>query len=69
MLPNLGYSTDELHRLNPRLLVVTLRAFPSATPEATWVAYGRGVHAMSGLAMPDGEPQPPCSPTPIRWPA
>ncbi len=58
VLPNLGYDVDALHHLNPALRIVALRAFPSSSPEAGWVAYGRGVHAASGLGMVTGEPVP-----------
>jgi len=58
VMANLGYPPETLHRLNPRLVVVGLRAFPSGTPEAAWVAFGRGVHAASGLGVVDGRPAP-----------
>ena len=58
VLPNLGYPPDVLHRLNPRLTIAAIRAFPSSSPEASWVAYGRGIHAASGLGMVGGEATP-----------
>ena len=58
VLPNLGYSADVLHRLNPRLTIVSVRAFPTTSAEASWVAFGRGVHAASGLGVVDGRPVP-----------
>lgn len=58
VLPNLGYDTDTLARLNPRLTVVHVRAFPAASAESAWVAYGRGVHAASGLGVVGGAPAP-----------
>jgi crotonobetainyl-CoA:carnitine CoA-transferase CaiB-like acyl-CoA transferase len=58
VLSSLGYPPEALHRLNPRLRVVAIRAFPSSTPEASWVAYGRGVHAASGLGMVAGQAAP-----------
>jgi hypothetical protein len=54
VLPNLGYPIDELRRLNPRLRVIAVRAFPVSS----WVAFGRGVHAASGLGMVAGTPTP-----------
>ena len=54
VLPTLGYPTDELWRLNPRLRVISIRAFA----HSPWVAFGRGVHAASGLGMIAGEPTP-----------
>lgn len=58
VMPNLGYADRELRRLNPRLTIVALRAFPRSSDEAPWIAYGRGVHVASGLGMVDGEPCP-----------
>jgi hypothetical protein len=58
VLPGLGYPPDVMHRLNRRLTIVEIRAFPSTSPEATWVAYGRGVHAASGLGIVGGAPAP-----------
>jgi crotonobetainyl-CoA:carnitine CoA-transferase CaiB-like acyl-CoA transferase len=54
VLPNLGYPADELRRLNPRLRTIAVRAFPASS----WVAFGRGVHAASGLGMVAGAPVP-----------
>lgn len=53
VMPNLGYSPGELRSINPRLATVAIRAFP----DSDWVAYGRGVHAASGLGMHGGRPQ------------
>jgi CoA-transferase family III len=58
VLPNLGYAPEALHRINPRLTVVAIRAFPATSPDASWVAFGRGVHAASGLGVVGGEPVP-----------
>jgi hypothetical protein len=58
VLPDLGYSSERLHHINPRLTIVAIRAFPSTSPHASWVAYGRGVHAASGLGVVRGQPVP-----------
>lgn len=58
VMPNLGYSETELRRRNPRLTIVAVRAFAHSSDEASWVAYGRGVHAASGLGMIGGAPCP-----------
>lgn len=58
VLPNLGYDPETVARVNPTLTTVRIRAFPSGTPEASWVAFGRGVHAASGLGMVSGQPAP-----------
>lgn len=58
VLPNLGYGTAALAAINPELVHLAIRAFPTGTPEGSWVAYGRGVHAALGLGLVDGVPQP-----------
>ena len=58
VMPNLDYAPDQLRRINPRITTVSIRAFDASTPEAAWVAYGRGVHATSGMGMHAGRPQP-----------
>jgi len=58
VLPNLGYPAEVLQRVNPRLSIVAIRAFPSTSPEGSWVAFGRGVHAASGLGTVGGAPVP-----------
>ena len=57
-MANLGYPPEALRRINPRLVVVGVRAFPSGSPEGAWVAFGRGVHAASGLGVVGGRPAP-----------
>ncbi len=59
VMGNLGYPADELWRLQPELLVVSIRAFPASSPERGWVAFGRGVHAASGLGLVAGVPHAP----------
>src|SRR5829696_2146315 len=39
VMSNLGYPPEALLRINPRLTVLSLRAFPGTGPEATWVAF------------------------------
>jgi len=58
VMTNLGYDRAGLRRLNPELVVVAVRAFPHGSDERSWVAYGRGVHAASGLGIVAGLPQP-----------
>lgn len=64
VLPNLGYDPATLRRLNPSLGIVSIKAFPAASPEAEWLAYGPGVHAASGLGLAAGQPRP----APIAYP-
>ena len=54
VMPNLGYDAGALRAVNPRLTTVSIRAYAGCE----WVAYGRGVHATSGLGMINGRPQP-----------
>ncbi len=58
VLPNFGYSGEALRRSYPNLSVVSIRAFSATDPCADWLAYGGGVHAASGLAFDDEQPQP-----------
>lgn len=58
VLPNLGYDRAGLAAINPRLDQLSIRAFPAHSPEASWLAYGPGVHAASGIGLIDGEPRP-----------
>lgn len=50
VMPNLGYGPEQLRRLAPHIRTLSIRAFDPSSPQADWVAYGPGVHAMSGLA-------------------
>lgn len=50
VLTNLGITHDAMAALSPGIASLSITAFPEATPEADWVAYGPGVHAASGLA-------------------
>jgi hypothetical protein len=43
--------------LNPRVVTVSIRAFPAGAPERDWLGYGRGAHAASGLGLCGGVPQ------------
>lgn len=51
---NLGLDPDELRAEFPDLCVVSITAFAANTPEADWIAYGTGVHALSGLGRVQG---------------
>ena len=50
VMANLGYGPDRLRALRPSIATLSIRAFEPHSPQADWVAYGPGVHAMSGLA-------------------
>ncbi|HZT65086.1 MAG TPA: CoA transferase [Acidimicrobiales bacterium] len=48
VMPNLALSPRHLRRFGDRLVTASLPAFPDG-PLRPWVAYGNGVHAISGL--------------------
>lgn len=65
VLPNLGYGPDRLAEQHPHLRSLSIVAFPVGCPEAEWISYGPGIHAICGLGHgPDGRPRP----APIAYP-
>ena len=48
VMPNLGLTPDVLARWRPGIVTLSMPAFPPG-PERSWVAYGTGAHALSGL--------------------
>ncbi|HET6812298.1 MAG TPA: CoA transferase [Acidimicrobiales bacterium] len=62
VMPNLGLTRDVLTADDPTRLTLSMPAFPPG-PMRDWVAYGTGVHAVSGLGqMPSGVTPPFASP-------
>lgn len=59
VMPNLGYDAAALRRINPQIATLSITAFPAHTVERDWIAYGSGIHAVSGLGMLSGTPQRP----------
>lgn len=49
VMPNFGLDAPSLLEINPRLVAVSLPAFPPGSAEGSWVSYGTGVHAFLGL--------------------
>jgi hypothetical protein len=49
VMPNFGLTPEHLDSLRPGIVSVGLPAFPSDVAERDWVAYGTGIHAISGL--------------------
>lgn len=49
VMPNLGYGPDQLRERFPNVATLSIVAFGSGSPEADWISYGPGVHAISGL--------------------
>jgi hypothetical protein len=64
VMANLGYSPDELRAIKPDIATLSITAFPGQVPERDWLAYGSGIHAISGLGMLSGQPTPP----PVAYP-
>lgn len=54
VMPNFGLDAATLVAVNPEILVVSMPAFAPCTAERDWVAYGTGVHALSGLGTGAG---------------
>jgi hypothetical protein len=62
VMPNLGLTHEVLAGLNPDVLTLSVPAFPPG-PMRDWVAYGTGVHAVSGLGrLPPGSIAPYAAP-------
>lgn len=55
VMPNFGLDAAALGAVNPDVLVVSMPAFAPGSPERDWVAYGTGVHAISGLGVDAGD--------------
>jgi crotonobetainyl-CoA:carnitine CoA-transferase CaiB-like acyl-CoA transferase len=54
VIKRLGFGYDELKKLNPRIIVVSLPGFSSYQPEASIPAYGPNIEQMGGLAYLNG---------------
>lgn len=58
-LANLELLPSQLCARHPRLRTLAITAFEPDSPERDWIAYGTGVHAVSGLGWLGDEPQAP----------
>ena len=56
---NLGLTADHLTLINENVRSLSINAFAAGTPEESWVAYGTGVHAASGLGWTSTIPTSP----------
>ena len=60
VMGKLGLDPESLHRINPRLVCVSMPGFGSSGPYRDWLAFGPLIEAMSGLthdmAYADGGP-------------
>ena len=67
VMPNLDYSPGELRTLNPALTTISIVGFPLGCAEQDWLAYGTGIHAISGLGLTTdrAEPAPVGYPDPV----
>jgi crotonobetainyl-CoA:carnitine CoA-transferase CaiB-like acyl-CoA transferase len=54
VIKRLGFGYDELKKLNPRIIVVSLPGFSGYPPEASIPAYGPNIEQMGGLAYLNG---------------
>jgi crotonobetainyl-CoA:carnitine CoA-transferase CaiB-like acyl-CoA transferase len=54
VVDRLGFGYDELSKVNPRIIVVSLPGFSSYQPEASLPAYGPNIEQMGGLAYLNG---------------
>jgi crotonobetainyl-CoA:carnitine CoA-transferase CaiB-like acyl-CoA transferase len=50
----MGFSYDELRRINPRIVAVSMTGFGESGPERDRMAYGSLIDAMSGVASSNG---------------
>ncbi len=66
VMPNFGYGRPALAARWPRLAALSITAFPTSVPEADWIAYGPGVHAVMGLG--DRGPGRSFDPAPVAYP-
>ena len=61
-MASLGLGWDDLHAINPRLVMLSSQLLGSTGPRASWRGYGPSVQAYGGLlhlwAFPDGEGWP-----------
>lgn len=56
VMPNLGLSYEELRKVNPRLVMVSISGFGATGARRDWIAYGSNIEAASGLASTNGYP-------------
>ena len=56
-LANLELLPSQLCVRHPRLCTLAITAFEPDSPERDWIAYGTGVHAVSGLGWLEDEPR------------
>ena len=54
VMPNLGLSYEELRRVSPDLIMVSMPAFGNSGPYKDFVGYGEPMELMGGLAMLTG---------------
>ncbi len=61
VMPNLGVGYEDLSKVNPRLIMVSISGFGATGARRDWVAFGSNIEAACGLAAvtgyPDGLPQ------------
>jgi crotonobetainyl-CoA:carnitine CoA-transferase CaiB-like acyl-CoA transferase len=50
VMPNLGLGYEELHKLNPRLIMLSISGLGATGPERDFLAFGSNIEASCGLA-------------------
>jgi len=50
VIPQLGFTENELHRLNPDLIYLTMPGYGRSGPAKDWLAYGSTVDSHAGLS-------------------
>lgn len=68
VMPQLGFSEDRLHELNPDLIYVTMPGFGRSGPAEHWVAYGSSVDSHAGLSSLIGYPDQTPWKGGVAWP-
>lgn len=56
VMPNLGVGYDDLTKVNPRLVMVSISGFGATGARRDWVAFGSNIEAACGLAAITGYP-------------
>ena len=68
VMPNFGYDSRSLRSINPTVATMSIVGFSRNGPQGSWISYGPGVHAASGLADLDRGVGGKFRPAPIAYP-
>ncbi len=56
VMPNLGLGWEQLHQVNPRLIMVSMSGYGVDGPRQNWSAYGSNIETTTGLTSVTGYP-------------